>query len=81
MNGFISLIDYGLANYDGGFGPYIDKPPKIVGDYSTSIGYLRFPYITNNTVSASGMIDDLSTLITAGCLSAANKQVILVSLR
>ena len=80
MNGFISLIDYGLANYDGGFGPYINKPPELVGDYTTSVGYLRFPYRTaNNTISVSQMVDELSTLMTAGRLSAENKQVMLVS--
>ena len=80
MNGFISLVDYGLANCDGGFAPYIDKVPKKVGDYTTSVGYLRFPYkTTNNTISVSAMIDELSTLLTAGRLSVENKQVMLVS--
>jgi hypothetical protein len=79
MNGFISFIDYGLANYDGGFAPYIDKPPKKVGDYTTSVGYLRFPYkTTNTTISVSDMINELSTLLTAGRLSAENKQVMVV---
>jgi hypothetical protein len=27
-NGLIGLVDFGLANYDDGFGPYIDKPPE-----------------------------------------------------
>jgi hypothetical protein len=27
-NGLIGLVDFGLANYYDGFGPYIDKPPE-----------------------------------------------------
>jgi hypothetical protein len=77
MNGLISLVDFGLANVDDGFGPYIDKPPDI-GDYSTSVGILTFPYQTDDTISASDKIDELSTMMTAGRLSAENKQVILV---
>ena len=77
MNGLISIVDFGLANVDDGFGPYIDKPPDI-GDYSTSVGVLTFPYQTNDTISASDKIDELSTMMTAGRLSAENKQVILV---
>ena len=76
MNGFISLVDYGLANHDGGFGPYITKPPKLVGDYTTSVGQLRY-ITTNNTISVSNMVEELSTLMTAGRLSAENKQVML----
>jgi hypothetical protein len=51
-----------------------------VGDYSTSVGFLGFSYRTNE-LSASDKIDELSTLITAGRLSAENKQVMLVSFK
>ena len=82
MNGFISLVDYGLVNYLGGFAPFINKHPETVGDYTSSVGYLRFPYqTTNTTLSVSDMVDELSTLVTAGRLSAENKQVMLVSPR
>jgi hypothetical protein len=77
MNGLISLVDYGLANVDDGFGPYIDKPSDI-GDYSSAVGILTFPYQTNETIGASEKIEELSTMMTAGRLSAENKQVILV---
>jgi cullin-associated NEDD8-dissociated protein 1 len=76
MNGFISLVDYGLANHDGGFGPYITKPPEFIGDYTTSVGHLRYRP-SNNTNSVSNMVEELSTLMTAGRLSAENKQVML----
>ena len=49
-----------------------------VGDYSTSVGTLGFLHQTNQS-SVSDVIDELSTLITAGRLSAENKQVMLVS--
>ena len=49
-----------------------------VGDYSTSVGFLGFPYQTNGMISVSDKIDELSTMITAGRLSAENKQVMLV---
>ena len=37
MNGLISLVDYGLANYQNGFGPHIDKPPEI-SEFSSIVG-------------------------------------------
>jgi hypothetical protein len=49
-----------------------------VGDYSTSVGFLGFPYQTNDVNSVSDKVDELSTMLTAGRLSAENKQVILV---
>lgn len=49
-----------------------------VGDYSTSVGFLGFPYQTNDANSVSEKVDELSTMLTAGRLSAENKQVILV---
>ena len=49
-----------------------------VGDYSTSLGFLGFPYQTNGMINVSDKIDELSTMITAGRLSAENKQVMLV---
>ncbi len=79
-NGLTSFVDYGLVLADGGFGPYFDKPPSAPGDYSTSLGHLTLPYQINNITSLSDKIDELSTMMTAGRLSAQNKQVIQVSL-
>ena len=78
-NGLTSFVDYGLVLADGGFGPYFDKPPSAPGDYSTSLGQLTLPYQINNITSLSDKIDELSTMMTAGRLSAQNKQVLQVS--
>ena len=43
------------------------------------MGFLTFPYQTSNGTSVSNTIDELSTMLTAGRLSAENKQVIMVS--
>lgn len=79
-NGFFSFVSYGLANADGGFGPSLGRLPPV-GDYSTSMGYLTFPYQTNsvNSTSVENKIDELSTMLDAGRLSLANKQVLVVS--
>ena len=58
--------------------PHSSPPTLQVGDYSTSVGFLGFPYQTNDVNSVSDKVDELSTMITAGRLSAENKQVILV---
>ena len=79
MNGLFSLVNFGLANADGGFAPSLGKLPPV-GDYSTSMGYLTFPFQTNNGTDVTSKIDELSTMITAGRLSSENKQVLLVSL-
>lgn len=86
-NGFFSFVNYGLAFADGGFGPPLGKLP-LVGDYSSSMGFITFPYETASTTlvgeeilydpsAVSVKIDELSTLITAGRLSAENKQVLM----
>lgn len=79
-NGLTSFVDYGLVRADGGFAPYFDRPPSAPGDYSTSLGQLTLPHQINNITSLSDKIDELSTMMTAGRLSAENKQVIQVSL-
>ena len=77
-NGLFSFVNFGLAHADGGFGTYLARLPPV-GDYSTSLGYLTFPFQTNNGTSAASKIDELSTMMTAGRLSAENKQVLVVS--
>ena len=79
-NGLTSFVDYGLVRADGGFGPYFDKPPSAPGDFSTALGHLTLPTLINNMTSLSNKIDELSTMMTAGRLSAENKQVIQVSI-
>lgn len=74
-NGFFSFVNYGLANADGGFGPAFNRLPPV-GDYSTSMGYLTFPFQTNGT-GVENKIDELATLITGGRLSEENKQILL----
>ena len=78
-NGLFSFVNFGLVNADGGFGPPFLRLPDV-GDYSTSMGYLTYPYETANATRVSSKIDELSTLLTAGRLSPENKQVLLVSL-
>lgn len=80
-NGLTSFVDYGLVRADGGFGPYFDKPPSAPGDFSTGLGHLTLPTLINNMTSLSNKIDELSTMMTAGRLSAENKQVIQVSMK
>lgn len=75
-NGLTSFVSYGLAYADGGFGPSFNRLPDV-GDYSTSMGTLTYPYQALDPANVSGKIDDLSTLMTAGRLSAENKQVIM----
>jgi hypothetical protein len=77
-NGLISLVDYGLAHVDDGFGPPLGIPAPEIGDHSTAVGVLAFPYQTNDVSGVSNKIDELSTMITAGRLSLENKQVLLV---
>ena len=78
MNGLFSFVNFGLANADGGFAPSLARLPPV-GDYSTSVGYLTFPFQTNDVTSVASKIDELSTMMTAGRLSPENKQVLLVS--
>lgn len=74
MNGLFSLVNYGLANADGGFGPFFNKLPPV-GDMSTSVGVLTYPNRMNST-DVRSKIDALSTMLTAGRLSEENKQVL-----
>ena len=77
-NGLFSFVNFGLTHADGGFGPQFNRI-QPVGDYSSSVGYLTYPYQINNATSVSSKIDELSTMMTAGRLSIENKQVLLVS--
>lgn len=71
-NGFFSLMNFGLSNADGGFGPFISTQ-RDVGDYSSSVGRLTYqPY----GGEIEEKIDDLDTILTGGRLSAGNKQVL-----
>ena len=56
---------------------FIHQTP--VGDYSSSMGYLTFPFQTNDITSVTIKNNELSTMLTAGRLSPENKQVLLVS--
>ena len=75
-NGINSLVNYGLANADGGFAPLLSKLPQVGDYYSASAGYLSYPYQTVDGTSVTEKIDELSTLLTAGRLSSENKQVL-----
>ena len=71
-NGMFSLHNFGLTTGFGGFGPYL-KGSYVVGDTSSAVGYLSYePSVSD----LSDKIDELSTLLMAGRLSAENKQVI-----
>lgn len=74
MNGLFSFVNYGLSYADGGFASYLTKIGPV-GDYSTSVGYLAYPYQTAGS-NVETKIDELSTLMTAGRLSEFNKQVL-----
>ena len=73
-NGLFSLINYGLAYADSGFGPWITALPDYAGDYKSSIGTLTFQAEGSDI---SSKVNDLSTMITAGRLSAENKNVLI----
>ena len=67
VNGLFSFVNYGLTHLDGGFGPSL-RSLAPVGDYSTSVGHLTFPFQTNNGAPVTSTIDELSTMLTAGAL-------------
>jgi hypothetical protein len=71
-NGFFSLLNFGLSNADGGFGPFISTS-RVVGDFSSSVGHVSYKV---NGEDISSKIDDLNTIITGGRLSEGSKQVL-----
>jgi len=74
MNGLFSLIKYGVTSYYGGF--FLDRCGQeniVPGDYQCSNGYLG-DFSTGT--SATDIIDELSTLMTSGRLSAESKRVV-----
>lgn len=84
-NGIHSFVNYGLSNADSGFGPRLGKLVPV-GDVSASAGVLTYEYRATHDLSVardvyassvvSEKIDQLSTLLTAGRLGTANKQVL-----
>lgn len=68
-NGLFSLHNYGLSNAFGGFGPFM-RTGYEVGDYSTAVGYLSY---ASSASEIDEKIEELSTLLMAGRLSAENK--------
>ena len=76
-NGLFALFNYGLANNDGGFGPYMGRVPPV-GDYSSSVGSLSYEA---SGIDLASRIEDISTMITAGRLNEENKQVLIDAYR
>jgi hypothetical protein len=81
LNALISLIKYGVTSCYGGFGyRNIDKDGWnsdrcVIGD-SRNYGELTYNATAFDLVSASDVVDDLATLLTAGRLSSSNRNVI-----
>jgi hypothetical protein len=71
-NGFFSLINFGLSNADGGFGPFISTK-RDVGDYSSSVGDLAYQL---NGDEVASKINDLDTELCGGRLGDGSKQVL-----
>jgi hypothetical protein len=71
-NGFFSLINFGLPNADGGFGPFISTK-RDVGDYSSSVGDLAYQL---NEDEVASKINDLDTELCGGRLGDGSKQVL-----
>eukprot|EP00804_Cyclotella_cryptica_P009369 CCRYP_018076-RB/>CCRYP_018076-RB protein AED:0.03 eAED:0.03 QI:374/1/1/1/0.94/0.9/20/617/4181 len=79
LNGFFSMIKYGLSNCNGGFGN--SRTSCREGNFVGANAYLSFsrPFNSETTSPddhAEALISELSTLLTSGRLSTANKQVI-----
>eukprot|EP00804_Cyclotella_cryptica_P014145 CCRYP_005584-RA/>CCRYP_005584-RA protein AED:0.03 eAED:0.03 QI:259/1/1/1/0.94/0.9/20/117/3951 len=79
LNGIFSLIKYGLSNCNGGFGNNWKSCNE--GNFIGASAYLSFSRAFDSEFTtpdeyANAVIDELSTLLTSGRLSAANKQVI-----
>lgn len=78
LNGIFSLIKYGLSNCNGGFGSNWKSCNK--GDFDVTNSYLSFSRPLNSITTtqddhADAVIGELSTLLTSGRLSEANKIV------
>jgi len=74
LNGMFSLIKWGMNGcYDGFFQNHISCR-RDPGDFSNSVG--RLSYFPGNDLSSDEIVDELSTLLTGGRLSAENKQII-----
>jgi uncharacterized protein (DUF1501 family)/uncharacterized protein (DUF1800 family) len=74
LNGFFSLIKWGMNGCYDGFFQKDSSCTRDPGDYSNSVGRLNY-YPTNDT-SSEEIVNELSTLLTGGRLSDANKQII-----
>jgi uncharacterized protein (DUF1501 family) len=78
LEGLMKLIKNGLDNCDGGFQWY--RPTRwcsrIDGDFSMSYGSLTY---SKDSDDIDAVIDELSTLLTAGRLSAKNKELVKIA--
>ena len=80
INGFQSLIKYGLMDCYGGFGYRLNSPEsikcweRVAGDYHGSTGFLSSTPDGNQ--SADAVVDDLNLLMTSGRLSTANRAIV-----
>ena len=75
MNGLISLIKFGLSPcYEGFSDRWCDKDvlKKIGGDFSQSVGRLKFSSAKKN----ESVIDDMATILTGGRLGSVNRKLI-----
>ena len=68
LNGFYSLIKYGLNKCYGGFGQF--------GDCSNPITSGIIPYSPSSTIVPSNMVRDLSYLLTGGRMTETRQQII-----
>jgi len=75
LNGVFSMVKYGLSECYGGFGNKTPRKCKQFkeGDYGKALGELKFSPSSSNP---NDIVDELSTLLTAGRLSAESRQII-----
>lgn len=74
MNTMISFLKYGASACYGGFGSKDSKNCRIGA--MTWIGSTSYDPMQNGIVTAQGIVDDLSTLLTSGRLEEKKRQVI-----
>jgi len=75
MNGLFCMVKYGLSYWwDGFFWSRGGNPRRDPGFYGFSVGYLG--YNPTSGTSGADVVDELSTLLTSGRLSAESRKII-----
>jgi uncharacterized protein (DUF1501 family) len=78
MNGFLSLLKYGLDSAYGGFGvgraPDVFKNPRTLGESTLATGSNR--HTPEEEASASAVVNEMATLLTSGRLEASKRYLL-----